>query len=297
MRRAHGRNPSRLRTICRAYGHDIEASRSQRVNYSRLDTLLQAMQESAVSFQGLTKRFGEKTAVDHVDLEIPNGSFFGICGPNGAGKTTLLRMATGLLQPDTGLVEVVGANVWADPAQAKRRFGVVPDEPRMFDRLTGRELIEFNGLLRDMDPAVIAERSEVLLRLLDLEEDADTLVADYSLGMRKKAAIACALLHDPRVLFLDEPFAGIDPVARQVLERILRRHIEAGGTVVFSDHAMDVVERLCDRIMVIANGSLLVSGETAQITEGRRLQDVFVEMIGAPIDATGDLTWLGTSSD
>lgn len=255
------------------------------------------MQVPAVNFRGLTKRFGAKTAVDGVDLEIPAGSFFGICGPNGAGKTTLLRMATGLLQPDAGIVEVVGINVWTDPAAAKRRFGVVPDDPRMFDRLTGRELVEFNGLLRGMDPSVIAERSEVLLRLLDLDEDADTLVADYSLGMTKKAAIACALLHDPRVLFLDEPFAGIDPVARQVLERILQRHIEAGGTVVFSDHAMDVVERLCDRMMVIANGSLLVAGETEEITEGRRLQDVFVEMVGAPIDATGDLTWLGTSSD
>jgi len=256
-----------------------------------------AMQGPAVAFKGLTKRFGDKTAVDQVDLEIPYGSFFGICGPNGAGKTTLLRMATGLLRPDAGVVEVAGANVWADPASAKRRFGVVPDEPRMFDRLTGRELIEFNGLLRDMDPGVISERSRVLLRLLDLEDDADSLVADYSLGMTKKAAIACALLHDPRVLFLDEPFAGIDPVARQVLERILRRHIEAGGTVVFSDHAMDVVERLCDRIMVIADGAVLASGETADITQGDRLQDVFVEMVGAPIDETGDLTWFGTSSD
>lgn len=255
------------------------------------------MIQSAVSCKGLTKRFGAKTAVDHVDLEIPAGSFFGICGPNGAGKTTLLRMATGLLQPDGGIVEVVGKNVWKDPADAKRRFGVVPDEPRMFDRLTGRELVEFNGLLRAMDPTVIAERTEVLLRLLDLEDDADTMVADYSLGMTKKVAIACALLHDPRVLFLDEPFAGIDPVARQVLERILGRHIDAGGTVVFSDHAMDVVERLCDRIMVMADGAVLISGETAEITDGRRLQDVFVELVGAPIDSTGDLTWLGTSSD
>lgn len=255
------------------------------------------MQQPAVVFRGLTKRFGAKVAVDGVDLEIPAGSFFGICGPNGAGKTTLLRMATGLLRPDGGLIHVSGRDVWADPVAAKRRFGVVPDDPRMFDRLSGRELIEFNGLLRGMDPDVIAERTEVLLRLLDLEEDADNLVADYSLGMTKKAAIACALLHDPRVLFLDEPFAGIDPVARQVLERILRRHIEAGGTVVFSDHAMDVVERLCDRIMVLAEGAVLISGETGDITEGRRLQDVFVEMVGAPIDATGDITWLGTSSD
>lgn len=254
-------------------------------------------QGTAVVFRGLTKRFGDKTAVDNVDLEIPYGSFFGICGPNGAGKTTLLRMTTGLLRPDAGSVEVAGADVWTDPAAAKRRFGVVPDQPRMFDRLTGRELIEFNGLLRDMNPDVIAERSAVMLRLLDLSDDADTLVADYSLGMTKKVAIACALLHDPKVLFLDEPFAGIDPVARQVLEAILRRHIEAGGTVVFSDHAMDVVERLCDRIMVIAAGQVLVAGETTEITGGRRLQDVFVELVGAPVDETGDLNWFGTSSD
>jgi ABC-2 type transport system ATP-binding protein len=255
------------------------------------------MQGPAVSFKGLTKRFGSKVAVDDVTLDIPYGSFFGICGPNGAGKTTLLRMSTGLLRPDEGTVEIAGNNVWTDPAAAKSRFGVVPDDPKMFDRLTGRELVEFNGLLRDMPPDVISERTRVLLRLLDLEGDADTLVADYSLGMTKKTAIACALLHDPRVLFLDEPFAGIDPVARQVLERILRRHIEARGTVVFSDHAMDVVERLCDQIMVIADGAVLVSGQTAGITEGRRLQDVFVELVGAPIDETGDLTWFGTSSD
>lgn len=276
-----------IHTGCRPLGIWITARR-----YAR-----GGMERPAVAFKGLSKRFGAKTAVDHIDLEIPRGSFFGICGPNGAGKTTLLRMATGLLRPDEGTVEVVGANVWVDPAAAKRRFGVVPDEPRMFDRLTGRELIEFNGLLRDLEPEVIAERAQVLLRLLDLVDDADTLVADYSLGMTKKAAIACALLHDPQVLFLDEPFAGIDPVARQVLERILRRHIDAGGTVVFSDHAMDVVERLCDRILVMADGAVLVSGETAGITGGRRLQDVFVELVGAPIDETGDLTWLGTSSD
>ena len=250
----------------------------------------------AVAFRGLSKRFGPTVAVDEIELDIPSGSFFGIVGPNGAGKTTLLRMATGLLRPDEGSVEVAGFDVWSDPATAKTRFGVVPDNPRMFERLTGSELIEFTGRLRGMDPAVVIARQGSLLRLLDLEEAADVVVADYSLGMRKKAAIACALLHNPAVLFLDEPFAGIDPVARQTLEQILSRHIAAGGTVVFSDHAMDVVERLCDRILVIDHGKLLTSGPTGELTKGRRLQDVFVDLVGAHITDEGDLEWLGSSS-
>lgn len=249
-----------------------------------------------VAWRGITKRFGDKLAVNEVTLAIEAGSFFGIVGPNGAGKTTLLRMTTGLLRPDGGAVEVAGADVWTDPVAAKRRFGLVPDNPRLFDRLTGRELIQFTGELRGMDAAVVEERRESLLRLLDLVEAADVIVADYSLGMTKKIGIAVALLHDPRVLFLDEPFAGVDPVARQSLEAILRRHTESGGTVVFSDHAMDVVERLCDSIMLIDRGEVRASGTTAELTQGRRLQDVFVELVGARITDEGDLRWLGSSS-
>jgi len=252
---------------------------------------------AAVVYQALTKRFGQKVAVDGVSAEIPAGSFFGICGPNGAGKTTLLRMTCGLLRPDAGSVAVAGHDVWSDPVGAKTRLGMVPDAPAMFIRLTGRELIEFNGLLRGMESDVIASRRDNLLRLLDLEEAADGLVADYSLGMTKKVAIACALLHNPRVLFLDEPFAGIDPVARQVLEQTLRRYTVAGGTVVFSDHTMDVVERLCDRLLIIDDGKVVVTGTTPEITGGRRLQEVFVELVGGPATEGVDISWLGTSSD
>ena len=255
------------------------------------------MAESAVSYRGLTKRYGTKIAVNEITLDIPTGSFFGICGPNGAGKTTLLRMTCGLLRPDAGTVAVAGHDVWSDPVGAKTRLGMVPDNPSMFTRLGGRELIEFNGLLRGMAPGVVAERAGSLLRLLDLEEAADTLIADYSLGMTKKVAIACALLHSPRVVFLDEPFAGIDPVARQVLERTLSRYTESGGTVVFSDHTMDVVQRLCDRIMVIDDGNVLAVGPTVEITGGRRLQDVFVEMVGGSGTEAEDLGWLGSSFD
>jgi ABC-2 type transport system ATP-binding protein len=250
----------------------------------------------AVAWNGITKRFGQNVAVDDVTLEIEAGSFFGIVGPNGAGKTTLLRMTTGLLRPDAGSVAIVGSDVWSDPVSAKRRFGLVPDTPRLFDRLTGRELIQFTGELRGMDSGVVEERRESLLRLLDLVEAADVIVADYSLGMTKKVGIAVALLHDPKVLILDEPFAGVDPVARQSLEGILRRHTESGGTVVFSDHAMDVVERLCDRIMLIDRGEVRASGLMEELTQGRRLQDVFVELVGARITDEGDLRWLGTSS-
>jgi ABC-2 type transport system ATP-binding protein len=173
---------------------------------------------------------------------------------------------------------------------------MVPDNPAMFTRLTGRELIEFNGLLRGMPPETVAQRTQSLLELLDLSDDANTLVADYSYGMSKKAAIACALLHNPRVLFLDEPFAGIDPVARQVLEITLRRYTASGGTVVFSDHTMDVVERLCDALLVIAQGKVVANGPTLEVTKGRRLQEVFVELVGGDQGEEVDISWLGPSS-
>ena len=253
---------------------------------------------TAVSTRALTRRFGEKVAVDAVDLDIPSGSFYGICGPNGAGKTTTLRMMTGLLRPDAGEVRVEGVDVWADPVTAKTVFGVVPDVPQLFERLSGLELLEFNGLLRGMPAPVIEARAGELLQILELESDAATLVADYSLGMRKKIAIACAILHNPTVLFLDEPFGSIDPVSTQVIEEILTRFIRSGGTVVFSSHVMDVVERLCDRIVVIDHGRVLVEGTVAGITTGRRLQEVFVQLVGGRGDlGDGELGWLGSSSD
>jgi ABC-2 type transport system ATP-binding protein len=250
----------------------------------------------AVSLRGLTKRFGPKVAVDHIDLDVPAGSFYGICGPNGAGKTTLLRMACGLLRPDAGSAVVDAVDVTVDPVAAKARFGLVPDNPRLFDRLSARELLSFTGLLRGMDAAVIAERSAELLAILDLEADADTLVADYSLGMTKRIGIACALLHAPRVLFLDEPFGALDPVNTNVMESILRRFRGGGGTVVFSSHVMDVVEQLCDRVAVIDAGRVRAEGTVDEVAGGRRLQDVFVELVGARHLDEDRLGWLGSSS-
>ncbi len=173
---------------------------------------------------GLVKVFGSTRAVDGVDLSIPAGSFYGIAGPNGAGKTTAIRMLTGLLQPDDGGAVVDGVPVWPDPTEAKRRLGFVPDNPVLFDRLSGAEMLEYAGLLRGMDADVIAARSEELLRVLDLSAASDKVIADYSLGMTKRIGLAVALLHSPRVLVLDEPFGSLDPVNTQVMEEMLQRY-------------------------------------------------------------------------
>lgn len=253
--------------------------------------------ELAVSLRGLTKRFGEKTAVAAIDLDVPPGSFFGLVGPNGAGKSTTLKMATGLLRPDSGSVHVGGIDVWADPVGAKTRIGVLPEDLRLFERLTGVELITYNGLLRGLDPHVVTTRGDELLEVLGLEEGRDKLVVDYSHGMRKKVALACALVHAPRVLFLDEPFEAIDPVSVRSIQDVLRRHTSGGGTIVFSSHVMDVVERLCDRIAVVNEGSIVATGPTDTVRNGRRLEDAFVELVGAAVSSDGRLMWLGENPE
>ncbi|MCC7077397.1 MAG: ABC transporter ATP-binding protein [Acidimicrobiia bacterium] len=249
--------------------------------------------EPAVSLRGLTKRFGEKVAVAAIDLDVPAGSFFGLVGPNGAGKSTTLKMATGLLRPDAGGAWIDGTDVWADPIGTKSRIGVLPEDLRLFERLTGAELLAYNGLLRGMDPDTVAVRSEELLLVLGLTEARDKLVVDYSHGMRKKVALACALVHAPRVLFLDEPFEAIDPVSVRSIQDVLRRHTAGGGTIVFSSHVMDVVERLCDMVAVVNEGSIVAVGPTSTIRAGRRLEDAFVDLVGASVSADGRLTWLG----
>jgi ABC-2 type transport system ATP-binding protein len=252
----------------------------------------------AVRVEGLAKRFGDTVAVAGVDLDVPDGSFFGLVGPNGAGKTTLLSMTTGLLRPDAGNAVVAGIDVWADPVAAKTKMGVVQDTPALFDRLSGAELLAFHGALRRLDPATVRERSDELLRVLDLAVDADRLVVDYSLGMTKKLALAAALLHAPRVLFLDEPFGAIDPVSTNVIEQLLQRFVEGGGTIVFSSHVMDVVERLCDRVAVISRGRIVAAGTLADVAEGGDLRKAFFRLVGAREDVgLEELGWLGSSSD
>ena len=248
---------------------------------------------TALSVRGLRKVFGEKVAVAGLDLDIPRGCFFGLVGPNGAGRTTTLSMVTGLLRPDAGRVEIEGTDVWRSPPGAKRRIGVLPEDLRLFDRLSGPELLTYNGLLRGMPAATVADRSRELLDVLDLHGAGGTLVVDYSHGMRKKIALAAALLHNPRVLFLDEPFEAIDPVSARTIRALLERYTDGGATVVFSSHVMELVERLCDRVGVMHAGRLIAAGPIDEVRGGHSLEDAFVKLVGAGESTTGELDWLG----
>jgi ABC-2 type transport system ATP-binding protein len=246
----------------------------------------------ALALRGLYKRFGAKVAVAGIDLDVPAGSFYGLLGPNGAGKTTTLSMVVGLLRPDAGHAWVLGHDVWADPVAAKRRLGALPDGVRLFDRLSGPELLAYTGLLRGMDAATVDQRATELLDVLALGETGRTLVVDYSAGMRKKIALACALLHAPRLLVLDEPFEAVDPVSGALIRDILGRYVAGGGTVIFSSHVLEVVERLCSHVAILSQGMIKTVGTLAEVRGGRALEEVFVEVVGGRT-ATGDeLSWL-----
>lgn len=249
----------------------------------------------AIIIEGLTTRCGDHTAVDGISIAFPQGSFVGVVGRNGAGKTTTMKMCTALLPPTSGSVSVMGVDVWQHPAAAKQQFGVLPETMALFDGLTGAEMLLYNGLIRGMDRAVVVERSRMLLHVLGLDGAADRLVVDNSHGMTKKVALAAAPLHGPQVLFLDEPFEAIDPVSTRAIEAVLNRHVEAGGTVVFSSHVLDVVERLCDRVVVIDLGHIRASGTIDEIRHGIRLEDAFLELIGEQTEDTEGLSWLGSS--
>lgn len=246
---------------------------------------------AAVRLSGIRKVFGQKVAVDGLDLEVPSGTFFGLVGPNGAGKSTTLKIATGLLRPDSGTALVDGLDVWNDPATVKARIGVVPEDLRLFERLTGRELLHYVGLLRGLSRAEAARRADEMIAFLDLEEAANRLVIDYSAGMRKKMALGAAVLHRPTVLFLDEPFESVDPISVRLIRELLQRLVDGGATVVFSSHVMEVVERLCDVIAVVHAGRVVATGTKDELCRGRRLEDVFVDAVGAP-PPPADLDWL-----
>ncbi|MFE4542041.1 ABC transporter ATP-binding protein [Arthrobacter sp. NPDC056727] len=248
----------------------------------------------ALSIRGLAKRFGSKIAVDGINLDVPAGSFFGIVGPNGAGKTTTLSMATGLLRPDFGTAVVHGVDVWAQPLEAKKLMGILPDGVRLFDRLSGEQLVTYAGLLRGMARDVVAARVGELLAALDLSQDAGTLVVDYSAGMTKKIALASALIHAPKVLVLDEPFESVDPVSAANIRDILDRYVATGGTVIVSSHVMDLVQRMCDHVAVVAAGRILAAGTVEQVRAGATLEERFVQLVGGRSRTEG-LEWLRTS--
>lgn len=249
-----------------------------------------------LAINGLVKRFGENTAVDGITLEVRAGSFFGLVGPNGAGKTTTLSMVTGLLKPDAGTVRIHDIDVWANPRAAKRATGVLPDRLRLFDRLTGAQLLYYSGVLRGLDGRTVRERSADLITAFGLDDAVDRLVADYSAGMTKKIALACAMIHSPRLLVLDEPFESVDPVSAANLTEILERYVAGGGTVVLSSHGMDLIERVCDSAAIIVAGRVLAAGTLDEVRAGQTLEDRFVELAGGRKAAEG-MEWLHSFSD
>lgn len=246
----------------------------------------------ALEFLSLSKAFGQKWAVRDLSLQVPRGTLYGLVGPNGAGKTTTLSMATGLLRPTSGAARVLGTDVWADPPAAKALMGVSPDGLRMFEHLTGRELLTYTGALRRMESRTVEQRTEELLDVLELSADQDMVVADYSAGMKKKISLACALIHAPALLLLDEPFESVDPVSGQVIRSILRKVVSGGRTVVMSSHVMELVEGLCDHVAVVAAGRILAHGPLDEVRAGKPMQARFLELVGARSDTGEGLAWL-----
>lgn len=250
----------------------------------------------AVDVRGLTKSFGVTLAVDAIDLVIPAGSFFGIVGPNGAGKTTTLSMIAGLLRPDAGTITVAGIDLAAAPRAAKRQIGILPDRLRTFDRLTGRQLLYYYGVLRGMDGSVVESRALDLARAFDFADALARPVSDYSAGMTKKIMLAGAMIHSPRVLVLDEPFEAMDPVSSAVILEILAAYVARGGTVVLSSHGMEFVEKVCSGVAVIVAGQVLASGTVDQVRGELTLEQRFVQLAGGMSDVEG-LEWLHSFSD
>jgi ABC-2 type transport system ATP-binding protein len=252
----------------------------------------------AIETHDLLRVFGQKAAVNHLNLTVQRGEFYGFLGPNGAGKSTTIKMLTGLLRPTAGTAYVGGVNVWQDPLQARALMGVLPEYLNLYERLSGREFLLFAGHMYGLPEADIRRRAEDLLHILTLTEDANKLIVDYSVGMRKKIALAAALIHRPQVLFLDEPFEGIDPVSSRTIREILHDLTQHGTTVFFSSHILEVVERLSTRVGIINQGVLVAEGSLKELREkasgenkDATLEDIFLNVIGATEEAH-NLNWL-----
>ena len=251
----------------------------------------------AIHTQGLRREFGTFVAVDEIDLAVPRGSLYGFVGPNGAGKSTTIKCLTGLLAPTAGSMELLGLNPQSDPVAVKRLVGVVPEDLALFEQLTAAETLAFVGQVHGLPAATISERSAELLALMDLTSASGQLVADYSHGMRKKASLAAALLPSPKLLFLDEPFEGIDAIASRQIKDLLLEYVKRGGTVFLTSHILEVVERLCDHIGVIHKGRLVAQGPIDALRSGaaggETLEAMFLRLVGATEGAAAHLDWLG----
>ncbi len=235
----------------------------------------------AIAMWELRKSYGGKAAVDGLTLAVPRGCFFGFLGPNGAGKTTTIRMLIGLAPPTAGTIEILGLPMPERGLEIKQRIGVVPDESVLFDRLTGGEFLEFAGRMYGLERRVAAGRAGELLELFDLDAENRKLIAEYSKGMRKRLAMAAALIHRPEVFLLDEPFEGVDAVGARMMKDLLTDRVRHGATVFLTSHVLEVVERLCDRAAIVHEGRLVMEGEMAALREGAEtLEDAFVRLVG-----------------
>jgi ABC-2 type transport system ATP-binding protein len=244
----------------------------------------------AIEATGLTKRFGEVTAVDGVELSVPRGSIFGFLGPNGAGKSTTVRMLVGLLRPDAGRIRILGIDPEDDPLAVKRSIGVVPDGAPLFERLTGAEYLAFVGRMHRLPGREAARRAEELLVAFELAEEQGKLIADYSHGMRKKIALAGAILHGPRVLFLDEPFEGVDPVAARTIRDLLTDLARREITVFLTSHVLEIVDRLCTDVAILAKGRIAATAHLDDLRKTTTLEDLFLRTVGA--SAPAKLSWV-----
>ena len=260
---------------------------------------------SAVETASLVRRFQDFVAVDNLNLSVRRGSFFGFLGPNGAGKSTTIKMLTGLLAPTAGRIQILGRDLAAEPLEVKRRIGVVPEDLNLFERLTGAEMLAFTGRMYGLQKAEIAQRAPELLELMDLRSEPRKLIVEYSHGMKKKLSLACALIHRPEILFLDEPFEGVDAIASRTLKDLLSRLTARGLTVFLTSHVLEIVERLCSDIAIISQGKLLAAGSLEELKKGINvdengqrapvsLEEYFIHIVGGE-RSTGEeevLQWL-----
>ena len=262
----------------------------------------------AIETQRLTRTFDDVTAVKGIDLAVPSGTFFGFLGTNGAGKSTTIKMLTGLLAISSGGARVLGHDVRSEALEVKRRIGVVPDELALYDRLTGREYLTFVGRMYGLEKRAVRERGDELLEMMQLVDAPKKLVVDYSHGMQKKLALAAALIHGPRLLFLDEPFEGIDAVSSRMIKDLLARLVSGGMTIFLTSHILEIVERLCTDVAIIHRGDLVAQGPLEVLRRGisvdedgiagppRSLEEIFLAEVEADSEAAAaasELSWLG----
>lgn len=260
------------------------------------------MAEIVLETRALRRVFGTLVAVDNLHLTVERQQFFGFLGPNGAGKSTTIKMLTGLLRPTSGEIRILGFDLQQNSVPVKRRIGVVPEGLSLFERLTGTQLLNFVGRMYGLDRNLAAQRTAELLEFMDLADAAHKLVADYSHGMKKKTALAAAVIHGPEILFLDEPFEGVDAIAATALKRLLQRFISHGGTIFLTSHVLEVVERLCTHIGIIQNGCLVASGSLDELRTGVKvagqdhspltLEEIFLQVVGGARQDTEVLSWL-----